>query len=120
MSREREHERDHAPSPMREILIGLVWVGAVIAGLVGKAVVGGGKAAARVGEEIVAHPGSLASATRAAVVGGRAAAGLKLSLRRVVPSQLVDRQGTREASNQSDVRPVASALDRRIHIPSTP
>jgi hypothetical protein len=72
MSREREQARDQSPSAMRKLLIGIVGVGAVVGALVGKAVVKGGKAAVRVGEEIVEH-GSQLGATRAAVFGGRAA-----------------------------------------------
>jgi len=74
MSREREDERDRSPSAMRKLLIGIVGVGAVVGALVGKAVVKGGKAAVRVGEEIVEH-GSPWGATRAVRVGGRAAVG---------------------------------------------
>ena len=72
MNREREHAREQSPSAMRKLLIGIVGVGAVVGVLVGKAVVKGGKAAVRVGEEIVEH-GSPWGATRAAVVGGRTA-----------------------------------------------
>ena len=72
MSREREHEREQSPSAMRKLLIGIVGIGAVVGALVGKAVVKGGKAAVRVGEEIVEHGSSL-GATRATVVGGRTA-----------------------------------------------
>ncbi len=68
-----DRETKQASPARRKLIIGTLGVGALTAALFGKALIKGGKAAVRVGTEIVEHSGSPWLAGRAAVRGGRAA-----------------------------------------------